>query len=121
MRLLLDEHLSPLVVALLRDHGLDAVAIEGDRPDLAGASDDEVLEAAHREGRAVVTNNVKDFRPIAADRLAAGDDHSGLILVPASVPRTKAAGPYLAREVAAIAAASPSGLPGLERWVPAPA
>lgn len=111
------DRLSPLIADLLRDRGHDAQAIKGDRPDVEGASDAEVLAVAHREARAVVTTTVKDFRPLAADRIAAGRGHSGLILVPATVPRTRAAGPRLATEVAAIADASPSGLAGQERWV----
>lgn len=120
MKLLLDEQLSPLIARLLRERDIDAQAIKGDRPDLEGASDPEVMEAAHREGRAVVTNTIRDFRPIAAARITAGTGHSGLVLLPASVPRTSAAGPHIADEIAAIVRASPTGLPGQERWVTPP-
>jgi len=42
------------------------------REDLAGRSDGIIFEVACSEGRAVVTNNIKDFRPLAAEWLAQG-------------------------------------------------
>lgn len=38
-----------------------------ERPDLVGRADLEVFAAAQVEGRAVVTENVRDFRPIARE------------------------------------------------------
>jgi hypothetical protein len=38
--------------------------------------------AACSESRTVVTNNIKDFRPLAAEWLAQGKVHAGLILLP---------------------------------------
>jgi hypothetical protein len=42
------------------------------REDLAGRSDRITFEVACSEGRALVTNNIKDFRPLAAEWLAQG-------------------------------------------------
>lgn len=83
MRAILDEQLSPQIAVLLRKAGHDADAV-ADREDLVGRSDRFTLEAACREGRAVVTSNIKDFRPLAAEWLAQGRAHSGLILLPST-------------------------------------
>jgi len=63
-----------------------AVAYYGaaDRSDLVGCSDRVILEIASTDLRAVVTNNIKDFRPLAAERLARGQSRAGLILLPSS-------------------------------------
>jgi hypothetical protein len=44
-----------------------------------GASDDEVFEHARSEGRAVVTENVRDYRPLAEARLVGGENHAGVV------------------------------------------
>ncbi len=69
MKALLDEQLSPQIAVLLREAGYDVVAVV-ERVDLVGSIDSTILEVATSEGRAVVTNNIKDFRPLAAERLA---------------------------------------------------
>jgi predicted nuclease of predicted toxin-antitoxin system len=66
VKALLDEQLSPEIAMLLRQAGYDVVAVT-ERDDLAGRSDPIVLEIATNEGRAVITNNIKDFRPLAGD------------------------------------------------------
>jgi hypothetical protein len=51
-----------------------------------------VVSLARAERRAIVTNNVRDFRPLHAELVAAGGEgHAGMVFVPANVPRTKAA------------------------------
>ena len=74
MKALLDEQLSPQIAVLLREAGYDVVAV-AERVDLVGSIDSTILEVATGEGRAVVTNNIKDFRPLAAERLAQGRTH----------------------------------------------
>ncbi len=91
MKLLLDEMLSPALAVALRARGHDVVAIR-ERPDWQGASDPEVISLARAQSRAIVTNNVRDFRPLHAELLAAGGSgHAGFIFVPSTMPRTKAA------------------------------
>jgi len=65
----------------------------------------------------VVTNNIKDFRPLAAEWLPQGRGHAGLILLPSTRTPTRSA-------IAAVAAAienalrdHPDGLSGSERWI----
>jgi Domain of unknown function (DUF5615) len=45
--------------------------------------DDQILSRAAATGRALVTANIKDFVPLDARYRAAGQAHSGLILVSA--------------------------------------
>ncbi|MGH9243072.1 MAG: DUF5615 family PIN-like protein [Acidimicrobiales bacterium] len=78
VKLLLDEMHAPAVAADLRGRGCDAVAVK-ERPELIGISDHEVLVAATAEGRAVVTENVKDFAALAQRWAAAGEHHGGIV------------------------------------------
>ncbi len=116
MKALLDEQLSPPIAVLLREAGHDAVAV-AERTDLIGSTDRALFEVASREGRALVTNNVKDFRPLAAEWLAHGRAHSGLILLLSSRTRTKAAVSKLAEAIGQVLQDNPKGLSGSERWV----
>jgi hypothetical protein len=116
VKVLLDEQLSPLIAQLLRERGLDVVAA-ADRADLIEASDREVLETATREQRAVVTNDIKDFRPIAADRLTDGRGHAGLILLPASRSRSRDATGALAEAIEVLMRAHPAGIVDSEYWI----
>jgi predicted nuclease of predicted toxin-antitoxin system len=85
-RLLLDEHYSLDIAASLTAKGFDIAAVVG-IPELRGASDDVVYSYAKNAGRRVVTENIKDFRPI----LLADNDiaNSGRILLvpPRRFPR----------------------------------
>lgn len=116
MKALLDEQLSPRIAELLREAGHDVAAV-GERAELIGSSDAIVLEVATNENRAVITNNVKDFRPLAAERLAQGRSHGGLILVPSTRTRTRAAIAPLAAAVGKLLQENPDGLAGSERWI----
>lgn len=116
MRVLLDEHLSSQLAVELRARGLDAEAVS-ERVGMRGSLDEQVMEVAAREGRAVVTNNVKDFRPIAAARLAQGKGHGGLILLPSTRSRSRSAVGALAEGVERIVRDNAAGLADSERWV----
>lgn len=63
----------------LRQSGHDVEAVI-EREDLVGGSDDAVFEAAQADHRAIVTENVPDYRKLAGDALARGDHHFGLVL-----------------------------------------
>ncbi len=77
---------------LLRQRSYDVVAVS-DRADLVGRSDMTILETASSELRAVVTNNIKDFRPLAAEGLARGQSHGGVVLPPSQIPTLNSASP----------------------------
>jgi hypothetical protein len=116
VKALLDEQLSPLIAELLRSRGHDVQAVTA-RSDLAGQSDRTILAMAAIESRAVITNNVKDFRPLAAERLARGESHAGLILIPSTRTRTRAAVEPLADAIERVLPEHPSGLTSTECWV----
>ena len=78
MKLLLDEMWPPSIAEALRERGHDVVAA-AERPDLRGQPDEVIFHVARAEERAVVTENVADFRPLAAAELRAGRSHPGLI------------------------------------------
>jgi hypothetical protein len=91
LKLLLDEMFSPLVAAELRARGYDAVAIK-ERDEWHSLSDPEVIALARTEQRAVVTTNLRDFRPLHAELAdPAGEGHAGLVFVPTSFRLTRAA------------------------------
>ena len=116
MRAILDEQLSPQIAVLLRQAGYDVAAV-ADREDLAERSDRIIFESATAEGRAVVTNNVKDFRPLAAEWLAQGRVHAGLILLPSTRTRTRNAIAAVAGAIENVLRDHPGGLSGSERWI----
>lgn len=72
MRLLLDEMYAPVIAAELRARGHDVVSVHEADPVLSGAPDDEVLKAAGPGERALVTENVRDYRPLETAVLADG-------------------------------------------------
>jgi predicted nuclease of predicted toxin-antitoxin system len=71
VRWLLDEMLPPAVARALDGMGHDARTVR--EAGLAGAADPEVLDAAVRERRVLVTENVTDFARLLSDRLSTGD------------------------------------------------
>jgi hypothetical protein len=89
VRLLLDEMLSPAIARELREHGHDVLAIADS--EWAALSDPEVMALARTERRAVVTNNLRDYRPLHADAVTpGGPGHFGMIFMPGSYRRTRA-------------------------------
>jgi hypothetical protein len=87
VKLLLDEHYSPEIARQLRTRGHDVLAV-AERADLIGLGDDEFLARMAKERRAILTNNVKDFMPLANRAAAASDRHDGLLFTSdRSMPR----------------------------------
>lgn len=116
MKALLDEQLSPDIAVILRDRGHDVVAVV-ERDDLLARSDRTIMTVAAEESRAVVTNNIKDFRALAAEWLTHGRSHGGLILVPSTRSRTKAATLVLVDTIEGVLHESSDGLTSSERWL----
>lgn len=117
MKLLLDAQLSHLIAEELerRHHDVDAVTSRADIPD--NTPDDQVLALAANEDRVVVTNNIKDFVPLAAQRINNGSGHAGLILIAATVPRTKASAGPLADALEQKIHEYPNGLANNQAWI----
>ena len=80
-KVLLDEHYSEAIAARLRAAGHDVVAVVVD-PELRAQSDLEVFRRAAASGRRIVTENIKDFRPLLQQAYADGDPMARLLLVP---------------------------------------
>ena len=78
MRLLLDTHHSRLAAERLRADRHDVVAAADD-PVLASLPDEELLRAASRTGRAVVTENARDFDRIVRSWAVTGEHHAGVV------------------------------------------
>ena len=78
MKLLLDELYPSLIARELRARGHDVVSVH-EAPG-RGTADEDVVDDARRERRAVVSENVRDYRPLAEALLAAGGSHCGLVL-----------------------------------------
>jgi predicted nuclease of predicted toxin-antitoxin system len=119
VKALLDEQLSREIAVRLREAGYDVVAV-AERDDLAGSSDRTLLDIASNKGRAVITNNIKDFRPLAAERIAQGRSHAGLVLLPSARTRTRAAIAPLASAIEQVLGEHPDGLKDSERWIGPP-
>lgn len=79
MKLLLDEMWPAVIAEQLRQRGYDVVAVV-ERKDLRTLSDAELFVVAQTEERAIVTENVPDFRAIASAEILAGRGHVGLVL-----------------------------------------
>ena len=108
MRLLLDEHYNFTIAEELRQRGVDAIAIQKERPDLEGQDDDVVLRTATVERRVVVTNNVRDFAPLVEDFGLRGDTHFGVIFTDdATFPRTHAGIGLIVRALAGFVEGAP--------------
>ena len=72
----------------LRDDGHDIVAVVSD-PELRAQPDAEIFRRAAADRRRIVTENVKDFRPLQLAAYEAGDRVAPLLLVhPQRLPRT---------------------------------
>ena len=89
MRLLLDEMLAPVIATRLRERGHDVEAVKGG--DHEGVTDRELLALARSERRALVTNNVVDFRPLHVEAISpGGPGHFGIVFIAGNYRRAKA-------------------------------
>jgi hypothetical protein len=87
---------SPAIAASLRDLGHDIVAV-AESPDLRSLTDDEVFAWASAENRWLLTENVRDFRPILLRARQAGTPATGIVFTSSrSFPRSrKNPGPFI--------------------------
>lgn len=84
MALLLDEDVRVLLADILRQRGYDALhVLEVD--DRGGKSDPEQLDFAIRQGRSILTHNIRDFLVLDDSYRTRQIEHSG-ILVSDQVP-----------------------------------
>lgn len=119
MKLLLDEMLAPAIARELRARGHDADGVAG-HPDREALPDPEILALARTEHRALVTNNLRDFRPLHAEAIIPGGlGHYGMIFVPGSYRRTKADTGRIVKALEAVLVTHPgeSDLANGEAWL----
>src|SRR5579863_8056448 len=110
-RLLLDEMFSPVIAADLRQLGHDVIAV-ADRPDLRSKPDEEIFAWASTEKRWLLTENVKDFRPIMLRALSAGVPGCGLLFTSSrAFPRSRKSPGSLTRALHAWLTAGPPAPP----------
>ena len=87
MRLLLDEMYPGLIAREVRARGHDVTSV--DEAPGRGTPDEELFDHARPEGRAVVTENIQDYLPLADRLLATGGSHAGLVFTsPRRWPRS---------------------------------
>lgn len=118
MKLLLDEMLSPAIARELRSRGHDVRSVSGD-PDAQALTDPAVFDLALAEQRTVVTNNVRDFRPLYTGHLRQGQQHHGIVFMSGSFKRRKADSDRICRLLESLLNSRPNedGLRNQEHWL----
>jgi hypothetical protein len=87
VRLLLDEHYASDIASQLRARGHDVLSVVASS-ELRSRSDAELFRWAGAEGRRIVTENIKDFRPLLLSAYSEGTVRAQLLLVsPQRFPR----------------------------------
>lgn len=87
--LLLDEMHSPVIAAALRERGQDVVAV-AERDDLRALTDELLFSWAAEKHRRIVTENVKDFAPLARRSDELGRESEGLLFTSSrTFPRSR--------------------------------
>lgn len=100
---------APAIALALRERGIDAAAVT-ELAELRGRSDEELLAWAAGEGRAIVTENVRDFAVLVARWGQRRQDHAGVIFTnPARFHRGSRA--YPADVTTALASLAETGWP----------
>lgn len=116
-RLLLDEMFSPAIAAALRDLGHDVVAV-AERAELRSLTDAEVFALATAQRRWLLTENVKDFRPILLQALQADTPAPGILYTSSrAFPRSRKNPGPLIQAVHAWLEAGPPAAPLTEDWL----
>ena|SRR5688572_4919411 len=77
-KLLLDEQIWKYLAKLLREQGFDVIHVY--EVDLDAKPDEEILQFAAGEHRAIVTFNIKDFVPLAIQYYEDGKEHYGVVI-----------------------------------------
>ena len=86
--LLLDEQIHPAVAHLLRERGVDTLALrEWHGGQYVSRPDDEILRAAHVEGRVLVTYDLRTIPALLRHLAESGVGHSGVIYVSSKTVR----------------------------------
>ena len=120
-RLVMDEMFSPTIAALLRDQGDDVIAV-AERGELRAMNDEEVFAWATSQGRWLLTENVKDFRPVLLRALEADTPVTGILFTSSrSFPRSRKNPGPLIQAIHAWMVSGPPQPPLTEDWLLSPA
>jgi hypothetical protein len=118
-RLTLDEMFSPAIASALRALGHDVVAV-AERGDLRSMTDGELFVWSATQGRWLLTENVKDFRPIMLRALQGGSATTGLLFTSSrAFPRSRKNPGPLIQALHDWLEAGPPGPPLSEDWLQA--
>jgi hypothetical protein len=118
--LALDEMFSPAIAAALRDLDHDVIAV-AERPDLRAMTDNAVFGWSAGQGRWLLTENVKDFRPVLLQALQAGSPIVGLLFtISRAFPRSRKNPGPLIQALHAWLLAGPPEPPLTEDWLLSP-
>jgi hypothetical protein len=90
VKLLLDEHFSPEIARQLRARGHDVIAVK-EHPELIGRTDRVHFASMPEQRRAIVTQDLGDFRPLLGEAMRAAVKTYGLVCVPARVSLSRGA------------------------------
>lgn len=116
-RLVIDEMFSPAIATALRDLGHDVIAV-AERPELRSMADEEIFAWAAARGRWLLTENVKDFRPIALRALQAEIASPGILYTSSrSFPRSRKNPGPLIQALHSWLGAGPPDDPIVEDWL----
>lgn len=117
VELALDEMFSPKIAATLRERGRKVVAV-AERNDLRAMTDDDLYTWATAERCWLLTENVKDFRPIMLRALQAGGPAAGLLFTSSrTFPRSRHNPGPLVEAIDAWLAKGPPTPPLTEDWL----
>lgn len=121
VKLLLDEHFSPEIARQLRAQGHDVIAVK-EHPDLIGRPDRVHFASMPEQRRAIVTQDLGDFRPLLAEGMRSGTKTYGLVCVPARISLSRQALGQVVESLAQLLQQHPSDEDlinrGGEIWLP---
>jgi hypothetical protein len=117
-RLALDEMFARVIAQALRQRGHDVFAI-AERPELRAMTDAAVFSWAAGEDRWLLTENVKDFRPIMLAALQAGEiSGTGVLFTTSSTfPRSRTKSGHLIEALDRWLSNGPPAPPIAEDWL----
>ena len=119
-RLLLDEMFSPAIAAALQDMGHDVIAV-AERSEMRAMTDEEVFAWAASQGRWLLTENVKDFRPLLLRAPQADSSTAGILYTSnRAFPRSRKNPGPLIQAIHAWLLSGPPETPLTEDWLPNP-
>ena len=113
----MDEMFSPTIAAPLRDQGDDVISV-AERGELRAMNDEEVFAWAVSQGRWLLTENVRDFRPILLRALRADTPVTGILFTSGrSFPRSRKNPGPLIQAIHRWMASGPPEPPLTEDWL----